>query len=182
MMKLRRREDVISRYHGVAFSNGISLITRAPLITTCLGRRRTMDGESRSPATIRISIHRVSGRGWHERRRVCGINPGRIIRRRGELKLPYASTRWINSPETFIHFNALLCRNVARNVICTIDCSVVYILVINVATAPMDTHLNPKINVAAAPIRFLPFLLTINLRITLKSIFWKIHHMFYLII
>lgn len=70
--------------------------------------------------------------------RVCGINPGRIIRRRGELKLPYASACWINSPETFIHFNALLCRYVARNVICTIDCGAVYILVINVAFAPMD--------------------------------------------
>lgn len=104
----------------------------------------------------RRSVFQYTGhipRGWCERRRVCGINPGRIIQRRGELKLPYASARWINSPETFIHFNALLCRYVARNVIFTIDCSAVYILVINVAIAPTDIHLNPNINVAAVPNR-----------------------------
>jgi len=135
---------------------------------------------SRSPATIRISIHSVP-RGWHERRRVCGINPGRIIRRRGELKLPYASACWINSPETFIHFNTLLCRYVVRNVIFTIDCSTVYILVINVAIALNDTHLNPNINVAIVPIEFLPFLYSIiNLWIILKSIFLKFNQLYIL--
>ena len=47
-----------------------------------------------------------------------------------------------------------------RNVIFTIDCnSTVYILVINVAIAPNDTHLNANIDVAVVPIEISPVFL-----------------------
>lgn len=55
---------------------------------------------SRSPATksvvfqyMRRSFSRAQRLFLLARSRVYGINPGRIIRRRGELKLPYVSER-----------------------------------------------------------------------------------------
>lgn len=160
MTKLRRREETV--YIDTAASSvtrHLSYHTCA-VITTCLGRGTMGEGVAHPRRSVfQYTFARGKrgggGRGWKVGAkgadRVCGINPGRIIRRRGELKLPYASASWINSPETFIHFNALLCRHVARNVICTIDCGAVYTPVINVAIAPMDKRLKLNINVAFAP-------------------------------